>query len=89
MIDEYSPSFFPDMTRAGPFTANLGGFLTGLLYGLTGLRPSIKATDTWCRGPVLMPSIWEGVRVERIWARGEQMELVARHGDKRPALHRL
>jgi trehalose/maltose hydrolase-like predicted phosphorylase len=89
MIDEYSPSVFPDMTRAGPFTANLGGFLTGLLYGLTGLRPSIKAIDTWCQGPVQMPSLWEGVRVERIFARGEPMELLARQGDERPILRRL
>jgi protein-glucosylgalactosylhydroxylysine glucosidase len=86
LIDEYSARVFPDMPRAGPFFANIGGFLTGCLFGLTGLRPGPGAPETWCRGPVAMPSLWEGIRVEQLWMRGEPVELTASHGDERPML---
>lgn len=37
--NEFSRTRFPDKPVVGPFYANLGGFLTALLYGLTGLQP--------------------------------------------------
>jgi hypothetical protein len=33
-----------------------------------------------------MPSLWEGIRVEQLWMRGEPVELTASHGDERPML---
>ena len=34
---EYRADRFPEQPRAGPFFANIGGFLTSLLFGFTGL----------------------------------------------------
>jgi hypothetical protein len=88
MIDEYSASAFPEMPRAGPFFANIGGFLGGCLLGLTGLQPGPGAIETWCPRPVRMPSLWEGIEVERLWLRGEAIHLSARNGDERARLDR-
>lgn len=88
LIDEYSSRAYPEMARAGPFFANIGGFLTGCLFGLTGLHPGLGSVETWCRGPVTMPASWEAVRVERAWMRGEPVELLAVHGDERPRVRR-
>jgi hypothetical protein len=83
MTNEYRLDKFPEQVQAGPMFANLGGFLTGLLYGLTGLRLTAGAPETWPARPVCMPSLWDGVEVERIWVRGEPARLVAHHGDER------
>jgi trehalose/maltose hydrolase-like predicted phosphorylase len=80
---EYSPSVYPDQPRAGPFTANLGGFLTSCLYGLTGLRLGAGEPASWCQRPVTMPAGWDGVHVERIWARCQPGTLTAEHGQDR------
>jgi hypothetical protein len=40
VVTKYSPSVYPDQPRAGPFIANLGGFLTGCLHRLTGMTPA-------------------------------------------------
>src|SRR4051812_369292 len=52
--------------RAGPFSANLGGFLMACMFGLTGLRIGAGAPETWAERPVLMPAGWEGIDVERV-----------------------
>jgi hypothetical protein len=44
---EYEPTHFPEMTPAGPFTANLGGFLMALLYGLPDLQPDADDPAGW------------------------------------------
>jgi trehalose/maltose hydrolase-like predicted phosphorylase len=85
---EYSPKVFPEETRAGPFTANMGGFLTSLLYGLAGLQLSSGEPESWCRRPVTMPRGWDGIEVEQIHARGERVRLVATHGADRAELGR-
>jgi trehalose/maltose hydrolase-like predicted phosphorylase len=77
---EYSPKVFPDETRAGPFAANIGGFLTSLLFGLAGLKLSSGDTSSWCTHAVTMPRGWDGIEVEQIHARGETARLVATHG---------
>ena len=46
---EYDPAVFPDEGRAGPFFANLSGFLQACLFGLPGLR-SMQETRRHC-GP--------------------------------------
>jgi hypothetical protein len=86
VVTEYSPSVYPDQPRAGPFIANLGGFLTGCLYGLTGMTLRAGEPVGWCRRPVTMPQGWDGVHVERLWVRGRPATLMAVHGEDRARL---
>jgi hypothetical protein len=86
---EYSPVVFPERTPAGPFTANLGGFLSACLYGLTGIQPGPGDPDSWCARPVVLPKGWRGVEVERVWVRGGEARLVARRGAERAAIEIL
>jgi protein-glucosylgalactosylhydroxylysine glucosidase len=86
VTDEYSPDVFPDRTRAGPFTANLGAFLLACLYGLSGLRLGPGPPETWCELEPLFPTGWRGIEVERIWARDRPARLAARHGDERASI---
>lgn len=80
MVTEYSPTAYPDRPRAAPFTANVGGFLTGCLYGLTGITLSPGDPASWCRRAVTMPAGWDGIHVERLWIRGQPATLTAEHG---------
>ncbi len=80
LVTETSPTTAPDQPRAAPFTANVGGFLTGCLYGLTGMNPTADEPATWCRQPVRMPQGWEGITVDRLWVRGRSATLTADHG---------
>ena len=89
VTDEYSPKVFPDRERAGPFAANLGGFLTALLYGLTGIRPGPADSSTWCWRPPSLPAGWRAIEADRIWVRGRPAQLVARHGNERARIELL
>jgi protein-glucosylgalactosylhydroxylysine glucosidase len=71
---------FPDQPRAGPLIANVGGFLSSCLYGLTGLTLGPEEPAAWSRRPASMPELWDGLEVERVWARGQPMRLLATHG---------
>jgi trehalose/maltose hydrolase-like predicted phosphorylase len=73
---------FPDQPRAGPLVANVGGFLTSCLYGLTGLVPGPDDPATWARRPAVMPELWDAVEIERVWVRGPPVRLIARHGQR-------
>jgi trehalose/maltose hydrolase-like predicted phosphorylase len=84
---EYAPDVFPEQPVAGPFYANLGGFLTSCLYGLAGLRIADGEPETWCARTVGLPSGWDAIEVDRIWARGKEARLTARQGDEHAALH--
>jgi trehalose/maltose hydrolase-like predicted phosphorylase len=79
-ILEYRPDRFPDQPRAGPFFANMGGFLSGLLFGLPRLEPNDEAPNQWARAPVVLPEGWSAIEVDRLYVRGQPMRLVARHG---------
>ncbi|MBA2382204.1 MAG: glycoside hydrolase family 65 protein [Chloroflexi bacterium] len=83
--DEY-PRSRDDRPRASPMFANLSGYLTGLLYGFTGLRPSSGEPETWPARPPTMPEGWRGIEVERVWVRGRPYSLVARSGTPNASL---
>ena len=73
---------FPEQPKAGPLVANVGGFLTSCMYGLSGLALGPDSTAEWARRPAAMPELWEGIEVERIWARGRPTRLTAMHGSR-------
>ena len=83
---EYRPDRFPEQPQAGPFCANIGGFLTGLLYGFTGLRSGPGEPASWAERPVVLPVGWTSIEVDRLWVRGKAMRLVARQGAERAEL---
>jgi hypothetical protein len=78
---EYRADRFPEQPEAGPFFANIGGFLTGLLFGFTGLEPGPDAPGAWSRRTVNLPAGWSAIEIERLWIRGCPMRLTARQGE--------
>ncbi len=78
---EYRADRFPEQPQAGPFFANIGGFLTGLLFGFTGLEPGPEDPRDWARRPVNLPEGWSAIEVDRLWIRGEPMKLQACQGE--------
>ncbi len=83
---EYRPDVFPDQPRAGPFFANLGGFLISLVTGFPGLQPAPGDIQKWTKRPVVLPKSWTSIEVERLWVRGIPYKLVARQGADRAEL---
>jgi trehalose/maltose hydrolase-like predicted phosphorylase len=71
---------------AGPFFANLGGMLLGLLFGFTGLQIDDGDPERWARKPVVLPKGWQAIEVERVWVRGRHARLMARQGADRAEL---
>jgi hypothetical protein len=67
----------PDKPRTGPMFANIGGFLTTLLYGYSGLRLGPADPATWAERPVVLPASWKAIHVERLWVHGEGRSLTA------------
>lgn len=80
-ILEYRPDRFPEQPRAGPFFANMGGFLSSLLLGFPRLEPGEGEPETWSAAPVVLPAGWEAIEIDRVWVRGRPMRLEARHGE--------
>ena len=83
--DEY-PRARTERPRASPMFANLSGFLTGVLYGFTGIQLGPEQPDAWSRHRVALPDGWRAIRVERVWVRGKGMSLEARAGSDRAQL---
>jgi len=79
---EYRADRFPEQPQAGPFFANIGGFLTGLLFGFTGLRAGPDALETWIEREVVLPDGWTAIEVDRLWIRGMATRLSARQGER-------
>jgi protein-glucosylgalactosylhydroxylysine glucosidase len=77
--DEYTRRR-PDLPRAAPMFANIGAYLMTLLYGYPGLRVGPEDPTSWCQRPVVLPPGWRGIRIDRVWARGETWSLDARRG---------
>jgi hypothetical protein len=80
--DEFSKTA-PEMPRTGPMFANIGGYLTTLLYGYPGLRLAPGPPETWAERPVALPGGWRAINVERLWMRGEGRSLTATNGSPR------
>jgi trehalose/maltose hydrolase-like predicted phosphorylase len=72
----------PEKPKAGPFFANLGGFLEGLLFGLPAIMVGPDEPETWPKRRVTLPAGWRSIEVERLWVRRQPAHLVARHGSK-------
>ena len=83
---EYRHDVFPEQPRAGPFFANLGGFLSGLLLGFPGLRPGLGDPSLWTQRAVVLPEGWNAIEVDRLWVRNRPFRLSARHGAERAEL---
>jgi trehalose/maltose hydrolase-like predicted phosphorylase len=71
---------------AGPFFANLGGLLLGLMFGFAGLQIDGGPPDHWPRRPVILPQGWDAIEIRRVWVRGRPARIKARHGDARAEL---
>jgi trehalose/maltose hydrolase-like predicted phosphorylase len=74
--DEFSETA-PDRPRTGPMFANIGGFLTTLLYGYPGLRLGPDGPEAWTERPVVLPAGWKAIHVDRLWIRGQGRRLTA------------
>jgi hypothetical protein len=79
-VHEYRDDKFPEMTPAGPFFANLGGFLIDCYFGFPGIRIREGSPHEWCERPVVLPKGWECIEVERIWGHGRPYRMIAEHG---------
>jgi hypothetical protein len=77
---EYRPDKFPEQTMAGPFFANMGGFLMSLLLGFPAVRIGAGGPEGWCQRTVVLPQDWTAIEVERLWVRGRPARLEASHG---------
>lgn len=71
---------------SGPFFANNAGFLTGLLFGLPGLRVSAEKPEAWPQREVVLPQDWNAIVCDQMLVRGETMKLRAEHGQRRATL---
>lgn len=81
-ILEYRPDRFPEQPEAGPFAANMGGFLSSVLLGFPGLQPSFAEPEEWATRTIVLPAGWDAIECDRLWIRGRPMSLVAKHGEK-------
>jgi hypothetical protein len=84
--NEFSRKRYPEKPRVGPFMANLGGFLTSCLYGLTGLELSGAEPCDWFKRPIILPEGWDAIEVDQVFVRGKPARLIARHGEPKAAL---
>lgn len=83
---EHLPSRYPEKPAAGPFMANLAGFLCSLVYGLPGIRVGPGDPSSWPVRKVILPAGWRRIEIERAWFRRRATRLVAEHGADRATL---
>jgi hypothetical protein len=77
---EYRPDKFPEQPQAGPFFANMGGFLMALVLGFPQIAPSAAEPQMWAREPAVLPKGWQRIEIDRMWIRGRRASLLASHG---------
>ena len=80
---EYRPDKFPEQPKAGPFFANLGGFLMALIYGLPGIQVTGRDFHEWPQRPVVLPDGWKAIEIDRVWIQGQPRRIRAAHGARR------
>ncbi|SFS30952.1 glycoside hydrolase family 65 protein [Brevundimonas viscosa] len=83
---EYRLDLPSEGVATGPFFANMGGFVTGLLFGLPGLKVTDADPEQWPSRPVVLPAGWEAIECDRLWVRGRPCRLRARQGAERAEL---
>lgn len=83
---EYRLDKVPGGVAAGPFFANIGGFLMMLVLGLAGLRPGAGPPQSWPHRQVLLPPGWTAVECDRLWIQGRPARLRARDGEAKAEL---
>ena len=83
---EYRPDHPDSEVKAGPFFANLGGMLLGLMLGLTGMVVDDGDPQAWPRRSVVLPKGWTAIEIGRLWVRGRPMKLLASQGADRAEL---
>jgi len=83
---EYRPDKFPEQPMAGPFFANMGGFLMSLVTGFPGLCIGPSNYQNWPSRDVVLPRGWKAIEIERLWAQGEPVRLFAQQGAHRARL---
>ena len=83
---EYRKDVFPEQPPAGPFFANLGGLLLGLILGFPKIRPGPENPQDWCKGTIILPAGWRSIEIDRIWIRGKRWRLSATQGEPRAKL---
>ena len=83
---EYREDHPDSKVPAGPFMANIGGMLMTMLFGLPGVEISDADPSDWGRRPVILPSGWKCIIVDRLWVRGAPMRMEAMHGAARARL---
>lgn len=86
---EYRTDHEDSQVPAGPFFANLGGLLLGLIYGYAGLEIDDGDPAAWPRRPVVLPRGWDSIEIGRLWVRGRPARLIARQGADRAELEPL
>jgi hypothetical protein len=86
---EYREDVFPEQPRAGPFFANMGGFLMSLILGLPRIEPGPGEMETWLKGPVVLPAGWDAIEIDRVWIAGRKWRLTATHGADHATLEAL
>jgi protein-glucosylgalactosylhydroxylysine glucosidase len=86
---EYRKDIFPEQPPAGPFFANLGGFLLGLMLGFPKIRPGPGDPQEWCTEQVVLPAGWRSIQIDRLWIRGKPWRLSATQGESRARLEPL
>lgn len=83
---EYREDHPDSKAPAGPFMANIGGMLMTMLLGLPGIEISDADPSDWGQRPVILPSGWKSIIVDRLWVRGMPMRMEAMHGAPRARL---
>jgi len=79
---EYRPDRFPEQPKAGPFFANMGGFLLDLLLGFSGLAIGPGDPASWAKRDVVLPRGWTAIEVKRLWIHGQPARMIARQGKR-------
>jgi hypothetical protein len=79
-ILEYRRDRFPEQPVAGPFFANMGGFLSALLTGFARLEIDHGDPAHWCKHAAVLPEGWTAIEIGRVFVHGVAMRLSARQG---------